>query len=191
MYPLLYKYLILHKKAAIPGIGVFSIKRQPAKFDFSNKIFDAPVFKIDFNPDAGVADNRLYAFISGEQNIDETQAAKKITDFANSIKGSLAINKTLQLPGLGTLSQNKGGIQFQSAKQLQDYFPDLAAERIARVNTEHNILVGENNHSNIEMKEMLATETYKSSSKDYWWMYAIILAVISIAAIIYYYTFKN
>ena len=61
MFRLFYKYLILYKKACLPGIGHFYIERKPARLDFANKVFVAPDLQIGFNPHpSSVDNNNLY-----------------------------------------------------------------------------------------------------------------------------------
>lgn len=189
MFPLFYKYLILNKKAAVPGIGVFTVKRQPAQLDFANEIFTSPDYTINFNEQALVDDNRLYSFISKEKKIDVTQAAVLYSDFANTLKKDLYQQKSVILPQLGMLSQNEDGkITFTSIINIKDYFPAAGAERIFREHTEHNVLVGDVKRTNAELKEMVAEDArIRSHTKDPWWIFAIALGIIGIATIVYYY----
>jgi hypothetical protein len=189
MFQLLYKYLILNKKATVPGIGVFFIERKPAKLDFSNKVFVAPQHQIIFKSEPSLNDNGMYTFISREQKIGEAEAVERYYSFANSLKESLHQQKSAALPGMGTLSQNaEGELFFTAALPLKDYFPVTTAERVLRKNTEHRILVGDLNRTNTQMKEMLVEDLPDSShKKDYWWVFAIALGIIGIATIVYYY----
>lgn len=189
MFQLLYKYLILNKKASVPGIGVFFIERKPAKLDFTNKVFIAPAIQINFKLQTSVDDNRMYAFISREQKIDVSEAVSRYYSFANNLKEKLAEHKTAELPGMGVLSQNaEGGLFFRAASQINNYFPPAAAERVLREHLEHNVLVGDNNRTNTQMKEMLVEDVPQPShAKDHWWIFAIALGIIGIATIVYYY----
>lgn len=189
MFKLLYKYLILNKRAGVPGLGVFFIERKPAKLDFTNKVFIGPASQINFKAQALVDDNRLYTFISREQKIDVTEAAVRYSNFANNLRQNLAEKNSVELPGLGVLSQNAGGeLFFKETFRLNDYFPPVTAERVIRENTEHHIMVGDSTRTNTQMKEVLADEVQEEShAKDYWWLFAIALGIIGIATIVYYY----
>lgn len=188
MFQLFCKYLILHKKASVPGLGVFFIERTPAKLDFANKIFLAPEVQINFKAQAAADDHRLYTFISREQKIDATEAAVRYNAFVNKLRKNLAENSSLELPGIGVLSQNAEGKIFFKATVLRDYLPPASAERVIRENSEHHVLVGDNTRTKTQMKEVLADNLQEPSyAKDYWWMFAIALGIIGIATIVYYY----
>lgn len=189
MFQLLYKYLILNKKVSVPGIGVFVIERQPAKLDFTNKVFVSPAFQIGFKPQPSLTDNRIYTFISREQKIDESEAVSRYYNFAHKLKENLTEHNTVELPGIGVLSQNaEGGLYFKAISQINDYFPPAGAERVLRENTEHHVLVGDSKRTNREMKNMLVNEPeVASQTKDHWWIFAIALGIIGIATIVYYY----
>lgn len=189
MFQLLYKYLIHNKKVSVPGIGVFFIERQPAKLDFTNKVFVSPAFQISFKPQPSFTDNRIYTFISREQKIDESEAVSRYYNFSQKLRENLTEHNTIELPGIGVLSQNaEGGLFFKAIPPTNNYFPPAAAERVLRENTEHDVLVGENKRTNREMKNVLVDETASPShTQDYWWIFAIALGIIGIATIVYYY----
>lgn len=193
MFELLFKYLIINKKATFPGIGIFTLKRQPASHDFTNKIFVSPAFRIDFSAASTVDNSRFYIFVAAQQKIREVDAIENVNEFASAIKGSLAINNTVQLPGLGIISYNAEGVlQFTPSQQVQNYFPHVSAERAISPASENTVMVVNNTLAKIE-KSVQATEKEEVPGNDvsYWWVYAIILALISIAAIVYYYTLNG
>lgn len=185
MLELFHKYLIIHKKAIIPGLGIFSIERQPARLDFANKIFVAPSSQIVFKNEPAVADTNFYSFVSHEQNIEEETAIKNVDEFTLSLKHYISANTSVQLPGVGLLTKNEvGELEFAPLNTLQNYFPNVTAEKVIRPDAQHDILVGDTSRTNTEMQEML---TSSKKVKDYWWVFAIILAFIGIAALVYYY----
>ena len=142
MFELLYKYLILNKKASVPGIGVFLVERSPARLDFANKIFISPGFQIGFKPQPSLNDNRMYSFISDEQKVDEPEAITRYYHFANDIKENLSSDHVVEFPGMGVLTQNSNGeIVYKAITHIAEYFPPVASERVIRENTEHHILV--------------------------------------------------
>jgi hypothetical protein len=189
MFQSLYKYLILNKKATVPGIGIFYMERKPARLDFADKVFVSPTLQICFDPQPSLVDKGMYTFISREQKIDESEAVRRYYIFANKLRENLIEHKSAEVPGMGVLSQNEEGqLFFKGTFPLDNYFPPAAAERVVRENTEHHILVGETRRTNTQMKEMLSDEGEPASqARDYWWVFAIALGVIGIATIVYYY----
>ncbi|HLL41692.1 MAG TPA: hypothetical protein VK369_01070, partial [Segetibacter sp.] len=124
MFQLFYKYLILYRRANVPGLGVFFIERTPAKLDVANKVFIAPISQIIFRAQTPVADNRMYTFISRQEKIDESEAVIRFDDFANTILKKLYEHKSIELPGLGVLRQNdEGNLYFIASAELNSYFP--------------------------------------------------------------------
>lgn len=192
MFQLFYKYLILYRRADIPGLGVFFIERTPAKLDSANKVFIAPISQINFRAQTPVADNRMYTFISRQEKIDESEAVIRFNNFANTIRKKLDEHKSIALPGLGVLLQNdEGNLYFKATSDLNDYFPPAVADRVLRENTIHTTVVGAHDGTNKQMKEMFVEEPKEPShAKDYWWKFAIALGIIGIAGILYYY-FSN
>ena len=189
MFELLYKYLILNKKASLPGLGIFIIERTPARLDFANRVFISPRYAISFLSQPSLNDNRMYGFISNEQQVDDPEAITRYYKFANDVKENLTKANAVEFPGMGILSQDANGeMSFKAITLTDQYFPPVASERVIRENAEHHILVGDLNRTNTQMKEMLVSDQDLSSGdKDYWWIFAIALGIISIAGIVYYY----
>lgn len=193
MFQLFCKYLILNRRAYIPGLGIFFIERTPARLDFENKVFIAPVSQINFKAQTSVADNRMYTFISFQEKIDESEAVIRYNNFAETVKKNLKEHKRMELPGLGVLLQNEeGNLYFKATSELNDYFPPAPANRVLRENTEHPIVVGDINRTNRQGKEVFVAEPKKPSpAKDRWWKFAIALGIIGIAGILYYYLYNG
>lgn len=188
MVHLLYKYLIIHKKVSVPGVGVFFIDRKPAKHDVENKVFQSPVLHIDFKAETAIADKDFFEFVSKEKGIDIVEAVRNLHDFAYSLKQQVSANKRVELPGMGVLIKNSmGEVSFESINVLTSYFPSTIEERYFEVaRTENDIQADSFKASRKTIS--LYNETFASSNpKSYWWIFAIILAVIGVASILYYY----
>ena len=192
MFQLFYRYLILYRRANVPGLGVFFIERTPAKLDVANNVFIAPNSQINFRAQTPVADNRMYTFISRQEKIDESEAVVRYNNFADAIKKMLKEHKRIELPGLGVLVQNdEGNLYFKTTSELNDYFPPAPANRVLRENTEPSIVLGEINRTSRQTKEMLVEEPKELFPvREYWWKFAIALGIIGIAGILFYY-FSN
>lgn len=186
-----YKYLLLYKKASIAGVGIFSVKRQPARYDFANKQFVAPIFQTAFYPDASVTEEEVfYSFISKEQAIEEAAAIDNWRNFVEDVRKSINANKAFVLPGLGHLSNNDlGELQFEATPHLTHYFPDVPAEKVPHQDIEFKAVPKERSLMRTNDKVLRLKKPVKESpgTKEYWWLYAIGLAVVGIAAIVFYY----
>lgn len=188
MLQILYKYLILNKKASVPGLGEFYIHRRPASLDFANKSFISPSTQIAFTQGDVIADNRFYFFISKEQHITDTEAVNKFDEFAERLTNNLKTTGSIQLPGIGLLSKDGSGkLNFQPVTPIASFYPNVAAERIVREVSDDIPVVETNKQDNLQTDVQNTEVAISENKKDYWWVFAIILAGVAIAAIIYYY----
>lgn len=192
MLRILYKYFILNKKAVIPGVGVFHIHRQPASLDFANKTFISPASQIAFTQTDVEAEAKFYSFLSKEKQIEEPDALLYFSNFINRVKESLQTKGRVELAGFGVLSIDvEGSLKFQPAHSLPSFFENVAAERTIVESPQQEIPVSTKKKKGNKIEHIEASEVDAGSDKkDYWWVFAIILAAASIASIIYFYT-KN
>jgi hypothetical protein len=184
MYPLVHKYLVLNRKVSVPGIGNFLIASTPAQVD-GNQL-QPPVSHIQFKPETALADKAFYEFVAHEMHIDEIDAIKKFHEFAYELKGNASYADGLQFPGIGTLKkQPNGSFAFEEEKRSIELYtalsikPTVSTEKI--IPRERPAI--EPDLSNVELEPTDAPD----QPRDLWWLYASILAVIGIAAIVYYY----
>ncbi|QEC69971.1 hypothetical protein FRZ67_22715 [Panacibacter ginsenosidivorans] len=176
------KYFALHRKLVLPGIGFFNTSTQPAQLEFVEKTLHAPVHTINFWQDENVADNNFISFLIKETGLNHYETINKFSQFITGLKEKLQSGVALKIPGLGILTNNENGYSF-NPENLQQYFPGITAERVIRQNAQHSVRVGEDEKTSVEMHEMLNKEVVK----DRWWIGAIVLAVVGVAAILYYY----
>lgn len=182
----MYKYLMQHQQVCIPGIGIFYKQRTAAHLDFSNKVFQPPAYTILFREEPVKADKDFYSFLSNEQGVNEVEAIRHFQDFAYRFKEHLSQFSQTDLPGLGVMHKGSdGALLFTPGHLLANYFPATPAERIVRKQSEHTMLVGDNETTNTQMQERLDED--QTESKSWWWIGAIVLGVLAIIAIVYYY----
>jgi nucleoid DNA-binding protein len=188
MVQLLYKYLILNKQVTLPGLGIFYIQRQPAKHDYVNSVFVSPALHINFNASSDLPDKNFYQFVSKERGLNEVEAVKSLNSFADKLNQQVKANKTVELPGMGMLKINAAGqLTFEPADILAVYFPPIKGasfldEKSQNVTPEK--AATNTSKETISFQELSQEEV---SRKSYWWVYAIILALLGIGAIGYYY----
>jgi hypothetical protein len=186
MYNSLYKYLIFYKRLNLPNIGSFTVEHVPGRLDFLNKQLHSPIPVIRFSPDKNAAaEQQLFEFLAVDMGISELEAIKQFNDLSTQLKADLNQNSVAPLPGIGTLQKEFGdNYTFQPKASIQQYFPDAAAERVVRKEAIHTVRVGEDERSSDEMKGILADD---ETSADKWWMYALILGILGLGALVYYY----
>jgi hypothetical protein len=184
MYPLVHKYLVLNRKVSVPGIGNFLIASTPAQVN-GNQL-QPPVSHIQFKPETALADKAFYEFVAHEMHIDEIDAIKRFHEFAYELKGNASYADGLQFPGIGTLKkQPNGSFVFEEEKMSIELYSPLNIASTAPVEKiiAKEIPTIEPDFSNVELEPVDAP----AEQKDLWCVYAIILAVAGIAAIVYYY----
>ena len=184
MHQYIHKYFALHKTVSLPGIGSFAVETQNAKLDFIEKVVHAPQYTIRYyNYDK--ADDKFYNFLSKETGASDIK--ERFTDFAKQLKEQLDNHRTVTLKGMGTLTKDGKSYSFVADDSVQKYFPTIAAERVIRQTAEHTVRVGEEHRTSTEMHEHLKRKVIKEEN---WLVTALVLGIISVAAIALYYLIK-
>jgi|tagenome__1003787_1003787.scaffolds.fasta_scaffold19609135_1 nucleoid DNA-binding protein len=186
MQPYIHKYFALNKSLSLPGIGSFTVETQNAKLDFIDKTLHAPAYTIRYNKYDG-ADEKFYDFLARETGVEENDAMQNFKSFSDQLKEQLERDHRINLQGIGTLTTNGSGYDFVADNSVQKYFPSITAERIIRQNAEHTVKVGEDERTSTQMHEHFQQRTVK---EDNWFVHALILGAIGIAAIAIYYLLK-
>lgn len=188
---LLHQFLIENTYLLLPNIGVLKFSYASAQLDIANKQIVAPkkyilLEKIDTYKDS---EGLIISFLSRYLKIEKSKAENAFNQFIGAIQSKLSTDKIYHWQGLGSFIQNNiNTISFQQDEILDQYWPSVLAERIARPEVEHSITVGNTETTNIFMKEYLAGQE-KNALKDYWWIWALIILVAS--AVLIYFQFKN
>lgn len=179
---------------AIPGIGTFTVEQLPGRLDFLNKQLHSPIPVIRFNMDkTAQPDKSMYEFIMEDMGgISEIDAIKKFNDLTFFLQSELSKKGEATLPGVGKLQKEFGDTySFQPEQSVQQYFPDTVAERVVRKDATHEVKVGEDIRNSNEMKTLLKDDDddddEKAPAADKWWLYAIILAIVALIALICYF----
>jgi len=185
MYPLVYKYLMLNNKVSVPGIGNFSINNAPAYIE-GNQLHP-PLSHVQFKQETALADRSFYEFIASEMHIEDVEAIKQFHEFAYELRGNASYADGLQFPGIGILrKQANGGFVFEEERNSMEFYKPITlsqAEVVPEKIIATDIPAIEPDFSNVELTPVAELD----KPKDLWWVYAILLAVIGIAAIVYYY----
>jgi len=195
MFQLLYKYLVLYRNVNIPGVGRLTIEPAAATLDLHQKLIHPPVDKIHFSTKTTLADRKFYHFICRELDINEVDAVKQFQSFTEDLKAEIKQSESVTLPGIGTLTKGETGeLQFESANVVNNYFPDANAASLVQpnqktpdYNTNETVEAQPTNRllpAEPEMEMEMGEER-----RDYWWVWALLLTGIGVAALYYYYNF--
>ncbi len=115
------EYLLKTNDAlVIPGLGLFSIKKNAAKVDQKRNVAIPPSIEITFKANPKVKDDSV---LKNHIRIKEKLAASKATEAINAfVKASMGIidsGEPLKLPGIGKLYKNdKGALLFEGESNL-------------------------------------------------------------------------
>lgn len=167
---LLYKYLILNGHLGIPEIGGFAIHRTPASAQEDGTVIQAPAQQILFEEKPVTADKSLFQFLAHEMATDEIAAIGSFNTWVSSIREQLTRDAFVKLPFIGTLEQTaEGVVAFIPVKPvIQPSFIDLP-------------------YGIVWQTDDLAEDALAEKNDSGWWIYAIILLLLGIAAIAYRY----
>ncbi len=192
MYPFLYKYFLVNKKVGIPGLGSFSLLEIPASLDFVKGMLRAPQSKIIFTEShADIVDKSLFIYLGKEMQVEEWQVAKKFQEFTSAIKSNLESNKAVELPGIGKLQKGYDDELIFLADTDATIIPStdikLNNTNDSRSNLVELYSTGENLILTEETEDDKLEMIVKHKEEDYWWVYALILALMGVFALLYYY----
>jgi hypothetical protein len=181
-------YLFQNKTCPLPGLGTLSIISSGTESDFTNKTFSAPKTAVHFEQ-AETDSNGLLNYLSATTGADKYEATEALSHFCDSLKQQMTDQSTVQLNSIGIFFVDTSGkINFKPAELPTAFVQPVFAERVIHPDAEHQILVGDKETTNTVMTEFLAP---KSAIKNRWWIWAIVLGVIGLLALLIYFTEFN
>lgn len=190
LYELFYKYLILNGRASMPGIGTFGVEQVPATMDFENKKLTPPTQNIKIESYEIATDiYSLYNYLAKELGVNESEAARRFQEFTHDIEKQIAGSGTLLLPGIGKIRKEFSGYVVDAETESKQVLPDLWITKTQAATTNlmdiyANVQPSIIKQSNFDgNSEKLVTK----EKEDYWWVIAIVLAIMGLGALLYYY----
>ena len=167
MYQIIAPTLFHNRVCKLPGIGILTLVNHSAETDFVNSRLKPPFQTIDFIPEQ-----------VGENLFNEFSA------IAELINSKLAEAGEVALKGIGTFKrENDGALSFTALEIDPVFLPAVRAERVIHENAQHNILVGDQQTTNVQMTEFF---NQKPLLKKRWKLVALILGLIGLGLLIYY-----
>jgi len=175
------KYLLQYRKVAIPHIGSFEIRYQPAQLDVADKKMIAPVFVTEFSSTDTVNEHQ-YNYITSSLHAERNTVSNDLARFGEQLKEKIA-STPVNFNGLGVLKKTGQRIIFEPQEIVFDGLQPVYASKVIRENASHTVLVGERERNSIEMAESL--QATPDSKRSYLHLISWILLLLAIAAIIY------
>lgn len=177
MQQLIAQYLFNNKHCSLPGLGTLSVVTKNAASDFVNKQLLSPIPAVSFSPEETDADG-FVNYVATKENTTFGESSLQVNDYIKLLKQGKHIK------GIGQFFVNaSGSIEFKTDEILPGLLQPVKAERVIHPEAEHQILVGDKETTNTQMTEFFNEEPL---IKDRWWIWAIVLGAIGIAAILIY-----
>lgn len=184
MQQLIASYLFQHNTCPLPGLGTLLIKQTAAHGDFLNKTINPPSPRISFENKETDAD-MLVDYIAAKTNSPVLTAIDALGKYCNQLKSELNAGNIAAINMVGSFTADDGGgLHFKPLQLPAALLPAVEAERVIHPEAEHVMLVGDKETTNTEMTEYY-TET--AVVKNYWWVWALVLAAVGLLTILLYY----
>jgi nucleoid DNA-binding protein len=156
---LIQKYILQHHSVSIEGWGTISLENQPAALDFPNRQVHAPVTTLHFSTVGG--SNRLFTnWVADELRIKPEEATQRIQSFVQAFSNTIS-KESVTWSGWGTFEKKGTRIGFTAATETVWQPASVSAEKIIRKGAGHQVRVGEDERSSVEMEELLHPTIYK------------------------------
>jgi hypothetical protein len=193
MFELFYKYLILNNKASLPGIGSFLVEQIPASMDFENKKIIPPSQKISLTNLVNEHEVASFQnFLNQELSVSNDESLSKINAFTQNIQSQITSNGSLELPNIGKLIKNINGgfsLNTNNNSETKQVLSDIWINKSQAANTNFMDVYSDTMPTIIRRENFVENNSVfiNKESEDYWWVWAIVLAIMGLGALLYYY----
>ncbi len=182
MVELIARYLSFQKQVSIKDVGTFSVEELPARLDFPNKLLHAPEHILHFNPKWS-NDELFEQWAQKQLGLSQQEIKAQLQNLSADFQRTLSEKNELTWEGIGRFSKNDQQLilftnGFEAVKR-----PPVVAEKVIRKNAQHSIRVGEQEKTNVEMEELLQTQSRKT--RNLWWLFALALFLTAFLAILF------
>jgi hypothetical protein len=135
------------------------LKETTAKVDFPEKLIHAPVSFVEFSHNT--TDEASFTdWLIQEQHISAQEAQQQVLSFINRFRHQLE-EETLLWSGLGSFRKSGDSFVFEAESNPAVFHQSIAAEKIIRTGATHQVLVGNQEHTNLQMEELLHSTSTK------------------------------
>ncbi len=182
MLPLLTKYLFQYKTVGIPHVGTIQIVQNPAQLDVVDKRLSPPFFMITLIRKEEVSEHQLN-FIKNFLGRGRDETLADLKTFGDSLQAKID-EQGFEWNGLGIISRSTPTFSL-AIPGLQS----ITAQKIIRANTKHDILVGDQHMTSLQMAERRTTHTDVIVKRRSWIVIAgwtiLLLSVLIIAIFLF------
>lgn len=181
MKKIIEQYFSLYHTVCLNRIGTFRLATDAARIDIADRLIYPPLATVIFNEGEDEPSDHFDSFLR-EQKID----VKELVEFQESTLAKLKDGQSVYLHGIGTLDMNENRISFHT-ETSPPFFAPVYAERVIRKKVSSDHVDSPANKTGSD-KPADVFQTQRTENR--WWIGALILAAIGIAAIAFYYLKK-
>lgn len=181
MVELVAQYLTFKKQVSIKGIGTFSVEELPARLDFPNRLLHAPEHILHFDTKWS-EDAPFEQWLQKQGGISQQEVKEQLQHLSDLFQRTLSEEKKFSWQRIGQFSKNDQQIEFVSEFEAVKR-PPVTAEKVIRKNAQHSIRVGEQEKTNVEMEEILQSQSRKTL--NLWWLIALALFLTALVVILF------
>lgn len=177
MIPVFIEYLATKNHLPLLEMGELRMERIPAQIDVPGRQIIPPASLLSFHSTPSNADE-LINWLAVKLGLDQKQAELNFTQFIKNWQVALKKDKLVSWKGLGTWQANEEQVlSFQP--EMNPAFEGLPvqANKVLRENVEHQVRVGEEHRSSIEMTALLNAKG-KKITLDLWLGVAALLLLV-------------
>lgn len=180
MNEIITSYFSRHNSIAIDGIGVFSLQRESARLNFSDKKMIAPQYAVVFEENKEAKEDALIRYIVAVEQCSDEEAARRWQSWTDHLRDELERKGEASLPFGGSLQKaDNGKISFLPA-EYETTLPDAVAERVIRNQSETTTVDAED-----EGETEWEDDPFAEPERDRWWVAALIIFLIAVSIIAY------
>jgi hypothetical protein len=188
MESLIENFLLRHNYCPLPKVGTLELKSKGAQLQTGENIIIAPCPSISLSKKEKTADTFIH-YIAKKKGIDETRASQELIEYCQDII-NLDHRKEIKLNHTGRFYiDHDGTLDFRQDEIPEEFLPVIIVQKVIHPNAVHNVLVGDQEHTNDFMKNQL--KNFVTIKKSTWWIWAVLLTLIAAAAIIYHIKFNE
>lgn len=187
MQKIIASYLVQKKECYLPNLGHFKVIATPAESDIPNKQLLPPADYVSFDKDEGHLRKDLVEYVAGHRQINENEAAEKISRWCEEINQKLDAGEKIYFLSLGTLEKSPSGDIYFETKNETDLFEPVPAERVIHKNEDHAVLVGDRETTSGVMNEFFKL-TSINTKRSSWKLLAIVLFAMAVLILIIHFS---
>ena len=169
------KYLLQYRTVSIPHVGTFQIMQHSPQLDVVHKIIQPPSFAVELKEEENITEHQLN-FLADSLREEKETIQHSLEELGHNLSVKVQ-QEGFDWKGIGMIRQGNDGLTIPTNSLVP-----VPAERVAREDVEHKVLVG-----NQEMLVSATNETMPEESKGRkkYSLYIILGWIILLLAILY------